>query len=64
MHEDMKLGGGNEYYAHHIRKRMLERQGSPPLQLKCELQLVQDAMLLLSGTGGEEEGEGQGDIMA
>jgi hypothetical protein len=43
MKEAMKLGGGNEYDVAHVRKMMLERQGRPPLQLKCEVQLVQDA---------------------
>lgn len=44
MKEAMKLGGGNGYDVPHIRKGMLERQGRLPLQLKCEAQLVQDAM--------------------
>jgi len=44
MKEVMKVGGGNGYDVPHIRKGMLERQGCLPLQLKCEVQLVQATM--------------------
>jgi hypothetical protein len=44
----MELGGRNGYDVGHIRKMMLEKQGRPPLQLKCEAQMIQDAKAQLS----------------
>jgi hypothetical protein len=48
MKEVLKLGGGNGYDLPHIRKGMLERQGCLPLQLKCEVHVVQQAMAQIS----------------
>jgi hypothetical protein len=48
MKEVMKIGGGNGYNIPHIKKGMLERQGSLPLQLKCDASLVEQAMVQIS----------------
>ncbi|XP_062208383.1 uncharacterized protein LOC133909852 [Phragmites australis] len=44
MKEAMKDGGGNGYDIPHIKKGMLERQGQLPLQIRCDVSLVQEAM--------------------
>ena len=47
MREVMRAGGGNRYNIPHLKKSMLERQGSLPLQLKCDAVLVNDVMAQL-----------------
>lgn len=48
MREIMRTGGNNGYDLPHIRKSMLERQGSLPLQLKCDATLVNEVMAQIS----------------
>jgi hypothetical protein len=44
MREIMRTSGNNGYDLPHIQKSVLERQGSLPLQLKCDATLVNEFM--------------------
>jgi hypothetical protein len=44
MIEIMKSRGSNKYQTPHMKKKMLERQGKLPKQLKCDPQLVQEVL--------------------
>ena len=44
LKETMKVHGSNKYNLPHMKKGILERQGSLPLQVPCEAALVNEAM--------------------
>jgi hypothetical protein len=50
MMEVMKVGGENNYDIPHIRKEMLERQGCFPIQLNCDVALVNQAIAQINST--------------
>lgn len=45
MIEVMKARGGTNYKTPHINKPSLEKEGNLPLQMKCDLNLVQDVCM-------------------
>ncbi|CAN6195177.1 unnamed protein product [Urochloa humidicola] len=45
MIEVMKARGGNNYKTPHINKPSLEKEGKLPLQMKCDLNLVQEVCM-------------------
>ncbi|GAA0149654.1 hypothetical protein LIER_08780 [Lithospermum erythrorhizon] len=47
MHETMKIGGSNRYKIPHIKKLQLERDGQLPIQVSCDLQVLQNVMEFL-----------------
>lgn len=44
MIEIMKEKGSNNYKISHIHKGVMQRQGTLPTQLKCNMSLVEEAM--------------------
>jgi hypothetical protein len=42
MIEAMKVGRGNNYKMPHVRKPVLEKENKLPMQMKCDLNLVQE----------------------
>lgn len=44
MIEIMKTKGSNNYKIPHIQKGVMQRQGTLPTQLKCEISLVEEVM--------------------
>jgi hypothetical protein len=42
MIEAMKVGRGNNYKMPHVSKPVLEKENKLPMQMKCDLNLVQE----------------------
>ncbi|KAH0638981.1 hypothetical protein KY290_036286 [Solanum tuberosum] len=47
MNEVMKDKGGNNYKVPHMNKERLEREGDLPLQVRCDVDTVNQALALL-----------------
>ena len=43
----MKDKGGNNYKVPHMNKERLEREGDLPLQVRCDVDIVNQALALL-----------------
>lgn len=50
MIEIMKVGGMNKYKIPHMRKAVLERNNLLPVQLNCDIELVQNVMSVLDSS--------------
>lgn len=44
MKEIMKVGGKNKYQIPHMKKSALDREGHIPLQISCDVSLVQSVI--------------------
>lgn len=49
MHErDHKIGGSNKYKISHLKKSTLDREDRLPLQISCDVSLVENVMNTLA----------------
>jgi len=50
MKEIMKVGGENKYKIPHMKKATLDREGRLPLQISCDVSLVQSVIDTLASS--------------